>query len=140
MDNKKIFRIILFNVIREISGKFPAYANFSYEDILPEDMCPDPDARLDYCLNTMNWLQDNGYIKVNSEELPVHGWEWVMPTEKMLTLMNFEIPGAEKRTLSDAVLELGKGAAKDAIQEKMKDWILAAISHAPALFSSLMMM
>lgn len=137
MDNKEIFRIILFNVIREISGKFPAYANFGYEDILPEDMCPDPDARLDYCLNAMNWLQDNGYIKVISEELPVHGWEMVMPTEKMLTLMNFEIPGAEKRTLSDAVLELGKNATMGAIQEFMKDGLVAAAKSAPYLLASL---
>lgn len=139
MDNKEIFRFIFFNVMREIAGKFPAYANFGYEDLLPEAICPDLDERLDYCLNTMNWLQDNGYIKVIGEELPVHGWEMVMPTEKMLALMNVEMPGRKKRTFSAAVLELGKNAAKDAIQEMMKDWFLYAAQSTPLLVSAFLM-
>lgn len=131
MRNIEIFRLIVFNVIKEIVTVFPDYASFTIEDILPESECKDEELRDRYCRNTIEWLKANSYIEVISEELPVTGWDMVVPTEKTLSLMSVELPSLHHKTLLSSIAEIGKAGLKDAAQEAVKDFIMAAVKLAP---------
>lgn len=131
MRNIEIFRLIVFNVVKEIVTVFPDYASFTIEDILPESECADEELRCRYCRNTIEWLKANYYIKVISEELPVTSWDMVVPTEKTLSLMSVELPSLNQKTLLSSIAEIGKAGLKGATQDIVKDFIMAALKLTP---------
>lgn len=135
MRNIEIFHLIVFNVIKEIVTVFPDYASFEIKDILPESECPDEQLRDRYCLNTMDWLIANNYIKTLKGSV-VNGWENVVPTEKMLALMSVKLPGMNDKTILTSIGEVVSGAVKGAAQNLVEKVFIAAVELGPNLIGN----
>lgn len=88
MTNNDIFNIIIYNVMVQISKKFPDNVSFNIDDILPFDFCNDDKKRGTFCYNTLLWLEINNYIIIQTKEIGANWWGNVVPTDKLLAVMN----------------------------------------------------
>lgn len=88
MNNNDIFNMIIYNVMVQISKKFPDNVSFTIDDLLPTSYCDDERKRGIFCYNTLLWLEVNNYITIQTKEIGANWWGNVIPSDKLLALMN----------------------------------------------------
>lgn len=130
MTNQDLFEFVVFRILAAIRDGFPRNVRIDFDDLLTDKECPDREERNEICSNCGRWLAANDYVIIDGEEIGGNSFEFVVPTEKLLFIMNSVPPSlhGEKKTLSTFFRECAVSGTNDAIKKAISMLIASSIN------------
>ena len=121
MTNSELFELVIFRAISKIREDFPQNIVLEFDYLLTEKDCPDAERRDEICYNSVRWLQKNGYIIIEGNEIG-RLFSYITPMEKLIAVMGMIPPSLqeENKTLASFFKDCAKHATKESISDAIK--------------------